>query len=114
MHEARERFRAYLRAEGMTVNSFSNKHKLTQSTVQRLHTGRTKKITPAVRKILDYAKIELESGITKERYSAVDNPRLRAALEQAWDGSPETLELLAAVIEAIGAATRKRAARKQP
>src|SRR3954471_15687642 len=87
VQEARQRLRSFLVVEGQSVNAFAARHGVTQSTVQRLLAGRTKKLTPAVRKILRYAKIEVEQRITEEATGAMDNPRLRTALEQAWDGS---------------------------
>ncbi len=113
VQRARERFVAYLRAERMSVNAFSMRYGLTQSTVHRLVTGRTKTLTPSVRRILGYAKINLIHGIREEKSTALDNPRIRAALEQAWDGSADTAELLAHLIEVIGAAMHKRAQFKE-
>ncbi len=113
LQRARDHFVAYLRAESMSVNGFSTRHGLTQSTVHRLVTGRTKTLTPSVRRILGYAKINLIPGIREEKSTALDNPRIRAALEHAWDGSADTADLLAHLIELIGAAMRKRAQFKE-
>ena len=99
-------FRAHLRAEAVSENAFAKRHGLVQSTVHRFVAGRTKSLTPAARKILTYAKIELQTGITEESPAAVDNPQLREALERAWDGRPETVELLASLIDAVGSAIR--------
>lgn len=106
LQRAVDALKAHLRVEGMSENAFARKHGLVQSTVHRLLNGRTKTATPAVQKILGYARIDFDTGITEEPGTAVDNPRLRQALERAWDGRAETAELLARLIEAVGAAIR--------
>ena len=106
LQRAVDELKGYLRREGISENSFAKRHNLVQSTVHRLLNGRTKTPTPAVRKILAYANIRLETGIAQGPALAVDNPRLRQALERAWDGREETTELLASLIEAVGAAIR--------
>ena len=106
LQRAVDELKSYMRSNGLSENAFAKKHDLVQSTVHRLLSGRTKTVTPAVRKILSNANITLQSGISEEGANAVDNPRLRTALERAWDGRKETTELLARLIEAVGAALR--------
>lgn len=106
LQQAVDELKGYLRKEGISENSFAKRHGLVQSTVHRLLNGRTKTLTPAVKKILAYANIRLETGITEGPTTALDNPCLRQALERAWDGREETTELLARLIEAVGAAIR--------
>ena len=106
LQSAVNEFKGYLRREGISENSFAKRHHLVQSPVLRLLKGRTKTATPAAKRILAYANIRLESGIMPRPRTAVDNPRLRQALERAWDGREETTELLANLIEAVGTAIR--------
>ncbi|WP_155403742.1 hypothetical protein [Variovorax paradoxus] len=58
-------------------------------------------MTAAIRPLLNYANIDFENGIT-EIGGVLDNPRVRGALERVWDGRPETADLLARLIEALG------------
>jgi hypothetical protein len=106
LQRAVDELKEYLRANGLSENAFAKRHQIVQSTVHRLVSGRTKSPTPAAKKILGYANIAIDSGISGPPVKAVDNPRLRAALERAWDGRQETTELLASLIEAVGAAIR--------
>lgn len=113
VEEAGRLLRAYLRQEGLTPNAFSRRNHLVQSTVQRLLTGRTKHVTPAVRRILGHASIDPDSGII-DPGQARHNLRLQRALQRAWNGSPETAELLAQLIEAIGVVLKTRDAKIKP
>lgn len=101
-----ESLRDFLRREGLSENAFSKRHNLVQSTVHRVLSGRTRTVTPAVRKVLAAANISIEDGITSAPSSAMDNARLREALERAWDGDHESVYLLAALVEAVGTALR--------
>ena len=98
---ARDALTKYLASAGLSVNSFARACGVKQCTLSRFFGGRTKTLTPAVRRALSYAGIDLETGITRITPST-ENPRLRQALEKAWDGTPEMADLLADVIEALG------------
>lgn len=98
---AREALRLYLKRQSVSVNALSQAAGVGQPTVSRFLSGRTKSVTPAIRPLLDYANIDFENGIT-EIGSVLDNPRVRDALERVWDGRPETADLLARLIEALG------------
>jgi len=97
----REALRQYLKRRSMSVNALSQVVGVGQPTVSRFLSGRTKSVTPAIRPLLEYADIDSENGIT-EIGSVLDNPRVRDALERVWDGRPETADLLARLIEALG------------
>lgn len=98
---AREALRLYLKRQSISVNALSQAAGVGQPTVSRFLSGRTKSVTAAIRPLLDYANIDFENGIT-EIGGVLDNPRVRGALERVWDGRPETADLLARLIEALG------------
>lgn len=98
---AREALRLYLKRRQISVNALSQVVGVGQPTVSRFLSGRTKSVTAAIRPVLSYADIDFEEGIT-EMGGALDNPRVREALKRVWDGRPETAELLARLIEALG------------
>lgn len=85
----------------LTPNAYAGQCGVGQWTLSRFLNGRTKNITPAMEPALRYARIDWNTGITNPA-TAADNARLRNALNKVWDGSEETAELLAGMIEALG------------
>ena len=106
---ARRRLKAYLRKKTTTPTEFSREVGVNQSTVQRFLAGRTKTITPAVRKMLAYASIEEKDCINASVGSAFDNPHIRQALERVWDGSDGSAEMLAKLIVTVAPLVALRA-----
>ena len=106
---ARRRLGAYLRKKAMTPTAFSREVGVDQATVQRFLTGRTKTITPAVRKMLAYASIKEKDCINASVGSALDNPQIRQALERVWDGSDGSAKLLARLIVIVAPLVALRA-----
>ena len=106
---ARRRLKAYLRKKSTTPTEFSREVGVNQSTVQRFLAGRTKTITPAVRKMLAYASIEEKDCINASVGSAFDNPHIRQALERVWDGSDGSAEMLAKLIVTVAPLVALRA-----
>lgn len=98
---AREALKAYIAQRDVSVNSLAIEAGVGQPTISRFLSGRTKTVTPVIRSLLSYAQIDVENGITRIS-SVLDNPRVQAALEHAWDGREETAEMLARLIEALG------------
>ncbi len=100
----RRELTAYLERTGSNPNSFARQMGVSQSTVQRFLAGRTKNITEAIRPLLIYADIRLDSGIDEGQQSSASpgSVRLRRALEKVWDGGEASAVALAKVIEAIG------------
>jgi N-acetylglucosamine-6-phosphate deacetylase len=72
-----------------------------QSTVQRFLASRTKTITPAVRKMLEYAGIDEKDCINASVKNAFDNAHIRQALGQVWDGNDASAQKLAKLIVTI-------------
>jgi hypothetical protein len=97
----RQGLQDYLNRESITPNRLSSLVKVGQPTVSRFLTGRTKTVTPAIRKVLTYAGIDRLSTIPRIT-EGVDNSRLRAALERNWDGTADGADKLAVLIDAIG------------
>ena len=97
----RQHLQDYLNRKDITANRLSSLAKVGQPTVSRFLTGRTKTVTPSISKVLAYAGINQSSSIPRIT-EGVDNSRLRAALERNWDGTAESADKLAVLIDAIG------------
>jgi transcriptional regulator with XRE-family HTH domain len=98
---ARKALKTYLTKEQLSANALAGITGVGQSTLCRFLTGRTKSVTASIKPVLRYAHIEIDSGIANGM-NPLDNGRVRDALARAWDGSPESAELLAGLIEALG------------
>jgi transcriptional regulator with XRE-family HTH domain len=98
---AREELEAYLKRAGLSANALSKLCGVPQPTLNKFMRGKTKAITPRLRPALAYAKIKIVDGITT-RQRPMDNVQLQRAINRAWDGRPETLDLLAKLIESLG------------
>jgi transcriptional regulator with XRE-family HTH domain len=99
--QARKALALYLAKAQITPNAFSQVTGVGQSTISRFLTGKIKSITPAIEPALRYANIDFENYITKQP-DPLDNARIRDALSCSWDGSAESAELLAKLLEVIG------------
>ena len=104
----RDALAKHIRSMDMTPNAFATTCGVGQSTLSRFLGGITKNINPAIKPALRYAGIEDISSIPKEARS-LDNARLRDALDKVLDGSPQMVELLADIIEAVGPAVARYA-----
>ena len=98
--DARRQLNAYIEREGIAVNALAIRADVPQPTLHRFLSGRTKSVTPLIARVLDYAEIELITGI-EPQYDVADHPKLRKALRAACDGRVESVDLLAALIEAL-------------
>ena len=74
---------------------------MNQATVQRFLAGSTKTITKSVRKMLEYAEIDIDKCISAPFGNASENPHIRQALERVWDGSDDSAKMLARLIVAV-------------
>ena len=98
---ARKALKIYLTKERLSANAFAERTGVGQSTLCRFLTGRTKSVTTTIKPVLRYAHIDTDIGIGAGM-NPLDNGRVRDAFARAWDGSPESAELLAGLIEALG------------
>lgn len=97
----RQLLKEYLNRESLSVNKLSSLAEISQPTLSRFMTGRTKTVTPEISKVLTYACIDRELPI-KRITLGVHNSSLRAALERNWDGTAEGAVKLAVLIDAMG------------
>lgn len=115
--EARSALARHLSSSGLSANSLASAAGVPQPTLSKFMTGRTKSVTPSIRKALAYAQIKLITGIHASA-THVDNRRLRDALARTWDGSASHAEALAELIEAVGPVllryVRQKSAGRQP
>lgn len=102
LHRLRMSLRDYLEHVHTTPTALARACNLNQSTIQRFLAGDTKSVTPTIRSVLVYAKIDPDMRINREASAATDHPRIRRALEKVWDGQDGTAEILARLIEAVG------------
>lgn len=95
---------AYLDGIGVSVNAFAKDRGVSQSTLQRFLSGRTKNVTQTIRPLLTYAGIRIDNCIGAGPHVAepLGHSRIKQALEKVWDGSDESAAVLAQLIEAIG------------
>lgn len=100
-NRARVELTKYLAMPGRQALALSKAAGISQPTLSKFLTGRTKTVTPHIRQVLKYAQIELDNGIQIPR-SPADNAVLFGALMRAWDGTDEHAKLLAEVIETVG------------
>lgn len=98
----REELRAYLIKIGSTPTAFAIENGVNQSTVQRFLAARTKTVTAKMKRLLEYADIDVNLRIEDEIRSGRDNARIRQALDKVWDGRESTAEILAKLIESVG------------
>lgn len=97
----RRQLQEYLNSQNITANKLSQLAGVGQPTVSRFLGGRTKNVTSEVSKVLTYAGIDRKiiiSGIGEDSGQS----RLREALERNWDGTAESADKLAVLIDTIG------------
>ena len=96
----------YLADAGMSATRLAEAAFVSQPQVSKILRGKMKKVTPDLVKLCEYAQIEV-----KMDPAPLDHPRIRRAIECAWDGQPETVELIARLIE-CAAIVREQPVRK--
>lgn len=110
----RKELRAYLKRIGSTPTAFAIEHGVSQSTVQRFLTARTKTVTAKMKPLLEYANIDLNMCIDDDASSRRDNALIRQALDKVWDGRESTAVILAKLIESVGPAIMHASHRGTP
>jgi hypothetical protein len=95
--QARALLATYLAQPGRSEMDLSRQSGVRQYTISRFLTGRTKSLTPDVRKFLGYA----ENGIGMSIEKLTSDPRVQRALGSAWDGSEQGISLIADTIAAL-------------
>lgn len=88
---------AYLISHNMSQSQLSRESNVPQYQISRLLSGRTKTITGHVQTLCNYANLNQTNGIA----DPCDNSRLQHALGRVWDGSEESANLVAMVIESM-------------
>lgn len=98
----RKELEAYLKKKKSTPTAFALANGVNQSTVQRFLASRTKSVTPKMKPLLEYAKIDINIRIDDAPNEGSQNVRIRQALDKVWDGLDSTAEILAKLIESVG------------
>lgn len=103
--QARATINAFLRQVGISANTLSRKVNIGQPTLSRFLQGRTKSVTETIQRVLDYVHSDPEGLCNKSEAPSVDRGAtndLHNALQEAWDGRPETATVLAHMIRVLG------------
>ncbi len=90
---------SFMISSGLTQLQLSYCSKINQSTLSKYLKEPPKKITPALKKICNYAEISLFSD---ELSSPEKNMILMQALRENWDGTDEHARKISKIISAIG------------
>lgn len=102
---ARAAIQAYLEGTGLSVNALALRAGVGQPTLCRFLQGRTKNMTAAAERVLEYMhsipnSLCIESGTGLPDQAA--RQALQSAVAEAWDGRPETATVLAHLIRVLG------------
>ena len=108
---ARDSLAQYIEREKTNTNSLAIRCAVPQYTLWRFLAGKTKSIPLCLTQVLSYAGIEV-GGIQAPVLR--NDERLQRALVSAWDGTPEGVQVLAQVLEALGPALRAARGRSCP
>lgn len=88
----------YMNATGINQLCLSNCSNLNQSTLSKYLKEPPKKVTPALKKICNYANISLYSD---ELSQPEKNQVLMKALRENWDGTDEHARKISKIISAV-------------
>lgn len=105
---ARAALRDHLKSQKMSANALARNFGVRQYTLSRFLTGRTKTISPEIRRIID----GMTNGIGFNVKALFTNARVQRAVAAAWDGSDEGATLIADTLMALAPvlqAARRRA-----
>lgn len=87
--------RAYMHKKHHTQSDAAKISEVTQPQIAKILGGKTKKVSKDFILLCDYAKVKLNSKPTAPHL----HPRIQAAINKVWDGSDETIEVIAKLIE---------------
>lgn len=93
---------AYLARPGNSGSDLARRSGVPQYTVSKFLTGRIKSMTPPVKRLLQFAEIGIDVGLSK----LTSDPRIQRALGSAWDGTEQGVSLLASAINALAPVIR--------
>lgn len=93
---------AYLARPGNSGSALARRSGVPQYTVSKFLTGKIKSLTPPVKRLLEFAEIGIDSGLSK----LTADPRIQRALGSAWDGTDQGVALLASAINALAPVIR--------
>lgn len=94
---ARDKLKLYLSHKGHSEAELSRRSNVPQYTISRFVHGRTKTVTPSILIALNHANI----GISDTAEQLFNHPIIKAALSNAWDGTPQGIERIASTLSAL-------------
>ncbi len=95
----------YLSQADCSESELARRSGVPQYTISRFVSGRTKTLTPSVKIMLGYANI----GIGEDVGKLCNEPIIKAALTNAWDGTTQGIERIATALNALAPLLRSRA-----
>lgn len=102
---ARAAIQAFLETTGLSVNALALRTGVGQPTLCRFLQGRTKNMTAAAERVLEYVH-KSPNWLCKEGGEDLTDRSarqvLQSAVAEAWDGRPETATVLAHLIRVLG------------
>lgn len=97
--EIAKQFKKYLDDNDLTQQAVANATNIDQSYISRIRNGRFKRVTEKVKKVCDYASIDL--NLHKNEINPAENSCLMEAISEVWDGTNEKAKALAKVIRSL-------------
>lgn len=99
---ARMRLKEYLAQPDHTQTSLSRESGIPQYTISKFLKGRIRSLTPPVQVFLTYVNI----GIKSDSIRLTEDPRIKHALDAAWDGSDAGISVIASTLYALAPVLR--------
>lgn len=97
--EIGKQLQKYLDDREITQENLAKAVKIDQSQISRIINGDFKKVSKNVKKLCEYAKIDLDS--IKLHRNPAENPDLMEALSLVWNGTNKNAKALAKVIRSL-------------
>ncbi len=97
--EIAKQFNKYIRDNNIIEQTVANATNTSQSFVSRIRTGNFKRITENVKKVCEYASIDLDS--IKKESNPAENTDIMKAIDDVWDGTDKKAKALARVIRSL-------------
>ena len=99
-----EDLRAWMKRKGVTearlAQQISHRQRdisVSQSWVSRIANGQFRRLTPAVRRVADYANIRVERAQVADQTGAAI---IQKAVKDVWDGSVQHAQVIARIVRA--------------
>lgn len=96
--EIARQFKKYLDDNRITEQTVADATDIDQSYISRIKNGKFKIVTDKVKRVCEYASIDLESA---RKNSSAEKDILTSAIDEVWDGTEKQAKALAKVIRSL-------------